>query len=73
MSYKGLQQYCYNLGYDHAQLQMPDPVGEAIAVAPCTFVESANKAYGQGIVDGMNPAVKSALGIKSSSEVQKTG
>lgn len=64
MSYKGLQQYCYQLGFDHAQVQMPDPVGDAIAVAPCTVVPSANQAYGQGIVDGMDPAVKAAFGIQ---------
>ncbi len=68
MSYKGLQQYCYQLGYDHSQFQMPDPVGEAIAVAPCTIVESANKAYGQGIIDGMNPAVRRAHGIETTDE-----
>lgn len=63
MSYPGLSQYCYQLGFDHSQLQLPDPVGEAIAVAPCTLIPTANKAYGQGIIDGMNPAVKKALGI----------
>lgn len=66
MSYKGLQQYCYQLGFDHAQIAMPDPVGEAIAVAPCTIVPEANKAYGQGITDALI-----ANGIIKPEEVKK--
>lgn len=48
----GLNQYCYQTGYDHAKYNDPDPVGEGIAAAACTLNREANKNYGKGITDG---------------------
>lgn len=49
----GLNEYCYNTGYDHATNSSPDPIGDAIDVAPCTTNQNANKCYGDGYVAGM--------------------
>jgi hypothetical protein len=50
----GLNQYCYQTGYDHAtnNSSEPDPVGEGIAAAPCTTNSGASKSYGRGFSDG---------------------
>ena len=53
MSFNGLKQYCYQLGFDQTQISLPDPIGDALGAAPCTFVPEANKAYGQGVVDAL--------------------
>jgi len=50
----GLTDHCYRVGYDHARNRdKPDPVGEGIDSFPCTLNTDANKAYANGIVDGM--------------------
>lgn len=49
----GIQQHCYSVGQEHAQLAMPDPVGEGIAALPCTLSTAANQAYTQGFIDGL--------------------
>ena len=49
----GLNQHCYNVGYDHATTRDIDPVGQGIDAFPCTTNENANKAYAKGYTDGI--------------------
>lgn len=49
----GLNEHCYNVGFDHATSTTPDPIGDGIDAFPCTTNENANASYGQGYVDGM--------------------
>ena len=48
----GLNQYCYQTGYDHAKHNDPDPVGEGIAAAACTLNREANRNYAKGFTEG---------------------
>ena len=53
----GLNEYCYNTGYDHGRgmsLHHPDPIGEGISVLPCHINDNANKCYTKGYTDGMS-------------------
>ena len=62
---KGLNQYCWQKGFDHTfnTSLTPDVVSESFEVAPCTLNDAAAKAYGDGVVAAMNPHVEKAFGI----------
>ena len=51
----GLNEYCYQKGYDHAtdkNILHPDPIGQGIDAFPCTTNRSAARSYGEGYSDG---------------------
>lgn len=53
----GLNEYCYNTGYDHGRgmsLTDPDPVGEGISALPCRTNDRANQCYTKGYTDGLS-------------------
>jgi hypothetical protein len=68
---KGLNEYCYNLGWDHGNWKKldlhPDPWGDALSVAPCTLKADANKCYGRGYKDSMKQSSPSSSRGSSSS------
>ena len=54
----GMNEYCYQTGFDHGSdasfdvMNGNDPIGDALAAAPCTLNSSYNESYAQGYVDG---------------------
>jgi hypothetical protein len=54
---EGLNEYCYNTGYDHGSGKNtlnPDPIGDGISSLPCTLNKDANESYSKGYVSGVN-------------------
>ena len=64
----GLNQYCYNLGYQHCSPSInPDPVGEGIEAFTCSLKDSSNKYYGQGCVDALKTKLNMSFSYSLSS------
>lgn len=69
---KGLNEHCYNVGYNHASSGKtdPDPIGHGIDAAPCTWSSSANSSYAKGYTDGMSSSSRDSNGNKRSGNPQ---
>lgn len=62
----GMNQHCYNTGYDHGcPSTKSDVVGDAMAAFPCTLKESTNRCYAQGYTDAMKDNKHEAVGKES--------
>lgn len=62
-SNSGLNEYCYNTGYDHGKISTnlhPDAISDSLAAAPCTYNKNANESYARGYTDGMNDSSTSS-------------